>query len=112
MKLTPNLTKQFQFRLEEDMSKGPPFDSRGNKNQNNALTALARKGSKYESARSPDLSSPSIPGKKIKFLFNTGTLISKADKIILLLRYFRYFEIKRPVFFLTLVVGYGRNYQL
>jgi len=54
-----------KFRLEEDlvssMSKGPPFDSRGNKNQNNALTALARKGSKYESARSPDLSSPSIP---------------------------------------------------
>jgi len=54
-----------KFRLEEDLvsslSKGPPFDSRGNKNQNNALTALARKGSKYESARSPDLSSPSIP---------------------------------------------------
>ena len=83
MKLTPNLTKQFQFRLEEDlvssMSKGPPFDSRGNKNQNNALTALARKGSKYESARSPDLSSPSIPGKK-KTFYLTGTLISKAEK--------------------------------
>ena len=62
------------------MSKGPPFDSRGNKNQNNALTALARKGSKYESARSPDLSSPSIPGKKTIFVY-TGTLISKADKI-------------------------------
>jgi len=43
-----------KFRLEDDMS-------RGNKNQNNALTALARKGSKYESARSPDLTSPSIP---------------------------------------------------
>ena len=81
MKLTPNLTKQFQFRLEEDLSKGPPFDSRGNKNQNNALTALARKGSKYESARSPDLSSPSIPGKKTIFFLNTGTFISKADKI-------------------------------
>merc|ERR1711935_561656 len=43
-----------KFRLEED-------NSRGNKNQNNALTALARKGSKYESTRSPDLTSPSIP---------------------------------------------------
>jgi len=43
-----------KFRLEEE-------PSRGNKNQNNALTALARKGSKYESSRSPDLTSPSIP---------------------------------------------------
>jgi len=43
-----------QFRLEEE-------PTRGNKNQNNALTALARKGSKYESSRSPDLLSPTIP---------------------------------------------------
>ena len=33
-----------------------------NKNQNNALTALARKGSKYESTRS-ELTSPTIPGE-------------------------------------------------
>ena len=48
-----------QFRLEEDSSRS------GNKNQNNALTALARKGSKYESSRSSGdhTSSPSIPGK-------------------------------------------------
>jgi len=39
-----------KFRLEEDQ---------GNKNQNNALTALARKGSKYESTRSQNLTSPS-----------------------------------------------------
>ena len=40
-----------------------------NKNQNNALTALARKGSKYESTRS-ELTSPTIPGmfKKNHFL--------------------------------------------
>jgi hypothetical protein len=47
--------------LEEE----PSSSSRsGGKNQNNALTALARKGSKYESSgRSPDLISPTIPGK-------------------------------------------------
>merc|ERR1719468_537328 len=46
-----------KFRLEEDSSRS------GNKNQNNALTALARKGSKYESSRSSGdhTSSPSIP---------------------------------------------------
>jgi len=47
-----------KFRLEEDTIAAT---SRGNnKNQNNALTALARKGSKYESTRS-DLTSPTIP---------------------------------------------------
>jgi len=48
-----------KFRLEEDTIAAAT--SRGNnKNQNNALTALARKGSKYESTRS-DLTSPTIP---------------------------------------------------
>merc|ERR1711860_58400 len=47
-----------KFRLEEEQ----PSGRGGNKNQNNALTALARKGSKYESSRSPDLHSPTIPG--------------------------------------------------
>jgi hypothetical protein len=51
-----------KFRLEEE----PSSSSRsGGKNQNNALTALARKGSKYESGgRSPDLISPTIPENK------------------------------------------------